>query len=298
MPTQVKATIELSRDVYPLRYKQRGAALPRRLPPPIPPPLAGEWYPGFSLCFAPPSCRTPLPCALHFTRKSNPANLALLGVTISSIGKCLLNKAIFEYACESARAKRDRAALARRHRRRSTKPIADMIMSVRSLHSTVKLKAALSLKHSKMMTMMMISPVEEEGPGEHSPPHYADSAGVAGVPPSPLPDAAPDNEPRGETESKGETASPCPSTHRADAKPSGGEGVASNGNDETSWRRSSMGVPGLLGVGRRMSSALCLLDPLSQRGDETRSNAETTPPRPTVRTRPGTNECKSVTSED
>ncbi|CAM9465946.1 unnamed protein product, partial [Laminaria digitata] len=42
------------------------------------------------------------------TRKSHPANLALLGVIISSLGKCFLNKVIFEYACESARAKRTR----------------------------------------------------------------------------------------------------------------------------------------------------------------------------------------------
>ncbi|CBN76188.1 expressed unknown protein [Ectocarpus siliculosus] len=42
------------------------------------------------------------------TRKSDPTNLALLGVTVSSLSKCFLNKAIFEYMVESARAKKYR----------------------------------------------------------------------------------------------------------------------------------------------------------------------------------------------
>lgn len=56
-----------------------------------------------------------------FPRKSHPANLALLGATLTSIGKCFLNKAIFEYACESARAKRIRAEAARRNQSWSVK---------------------------------------------------------------------------------------------------------------------------------------------------------------------------------
>ncbi|CAB1110862.1 unnamed protein product [Ectocarpus sp. CCAP 1310/34] len=42
------------------------------------------------------------------TRKSDPTNLALLGITVSSLSKCFLNKAIFEYMVESARAKKYR----------------------------------------------------------------------------------------------------------------------------------------------------------------------------------------------
>ncbi|CAM9559967.1 unnamed protein product, partial [Ectocarpus sp. 4 AP-2014] len=42
------------------------------------------------------------------TRKSDPTNLALLGMTVSSLSKCFLNKAIFEYMVESARAKKYR----------------------------------------------------------------------------------------------------------------------------------------------------------------------------------------------
>ncbi|CAM9784359.1 unnamed protein product [Ectocarpus sp. 8 AP-2014] len=42
------------------------------------------------------------------TRKSDPTNLALVGMTVSSLSKCFLNKAIFEYMVESARAKKRR----------------------------------------------------------------------------------------------------------------------------------------------------------------------------------------------
>ncbi|CAN0124928.1 unnamed protein product, partial [Ectocarpus fasciculatus] len=42
------------------------------------------------------------------TRKSDPTNLALLGITVSSLSKCFLNKAIFEYIVESSRAKKKR----------------------------------------------------------------------------------------------------------------------------------------------------------------------------------------------
>ena len=176
------------------------------------------------------------------------------------------------------------------HRRRSTRPIADMVLSVRSLHNTVKLKAALSLQRSKAM----ITPVEEEDPGEHAPCH-ANPVGVAGGPPLPVPHAAPDK-PRGKMKGREETVSPSRSTHRGDPNSSGRGGVAYN--DETSWRRSSAGVPGLLGVGRRMSSALCLVDPLGQGDDEARSNAETTAPRLSVRELHGSDECISSASEN
>lgn len=85
---------------------------------PSPPPTA--LLPSSRLLFVvytffPPSFMpSSLPSFLS-VRKSNPANLALLGVIISSLGKCFLNKSIFEYACESARAKRVRAEIARRN---------------------------------------------------------------------------------------------------------------------------------------------------------------------------------------
>ena len=172
--------------------------------------------------------------------------------------------------------------LAGRHRRQSTKPVADMVLTVRSLRNTVKRKAAVGLQQSKRMVASI-----EEDPREHAP-HDADHADVAEPPFLPLPDAAP-HEPCAEMESKGETALPCLSTDRADAKTSERKGVASD--DETSWKRTPIDVPGLLGVGRRLSSTLCLLDPLSQRDDEIRSDD---PACLSIRTVAQTNECKSV----
>lgn len=59
----------------------------------LPPALATQCIPSHSL--------TTL-------RKSDPANLALLGMALSHFGKCFLNRAIFTYMCMSAHAKKAR----------------------------------------------------------------------------------------------------------------------------------------------------------------------------------------------
>ncbi|CAM9227980.1 unnamed protein product [Hapterophycus canaliculatus] len=73
------------------------------------------------------------------TRKSNPANLALVGMTaVSSLAKCFLNKAIFEYMIKSARAKMQRKAAVTRMRDAYTtiKPMVHLVSSLRSIRES------------------------------------------------------------------------------------------------------------------------------------------------------------------
>ncbi|CAN0470172.1 unnamed protein product [Ectocarpus sp. 12 AP-2014] len=48
------------------------------------------------------------------TRKSDPANLAIVGVSVSTLAKCFLNKAIFDYMVVSSRAKGARQVVSSR----------------------------------------------------------------------------------------------------------------------------------------------------------------------------------------
>lgn len=72
--------------------------------------------------------------------KSDPANLALFGFLVSSLAKCFLHKAIFEYMVESTRAKKARLiASANMMNRRpilsSLKPVVRLIESIREMQS-------------------------------------------------------------------------------------------------------------------------------------------------------------------
>ncbi|CAM9889118.1 unnamed protein product, partial [Scytosiphon promiscuus] len=70
------------------------------------------------------------------TRKSNTANLALVGITVSSLAKCFLNKAIFEYMMKSARAKMQRKAAATQMHNNplsTMKPMVHLVSSLRTM---------------------------------------------------------------------------------------------------------------------------------------------------------------------
>lgn len=70
-------------------------------------------------------------------RKSDPANLALLGTLVSSLSKCFLLKAIFEYMVQSARAKKARLAASARMMGfpASTKPAVHLVSSLRAIRA-------------------------------------------------------------------------------------------------------------------------------------------------------------------
>lgn len=73
------------------------------------------------------------------SRKSDPANLALFGFLVSSLAKCFLHKAIFEYMVESTRAKKARLLASANMNRRpilsSMKPVVRLVESVREMRS-------------------------------------------------------------------------------------------------------------------------------------------------------------------
>jgi len=76
-------------------------------------------------------------CALP--RKSDPANLALFGFLVSSLGKCFLHKAIFEYMVESTRAKKARLIASANMNKRPIlsfgKPAVRLVESVREMRN-------------------------------------------------------------------------------------------------------------------------------------------------------------------
>lgn len=80
------------------------------------------------------------PRVLLSLRKSNPANLALLGVLVSSSAKCFLNKAIFEYMVESTRAKKARQIASAQWKRNPFVAVRQASRLVSSLHSIRKAK--------------------------------------------------------------------------------------------------------------------------------------------------------------
>lgn len=77
---------------------------------------------------------------LRSLRKSNPANLALLGALVSSSAKCFLNKAIFEYMVESTRAKKARQIASANFKNSPFKTLKPAVRLVSSLHSIRKAK--------------------------------------------------------------------------------------------------------------------------------------------------------------
>lgn len=206
-----------------------------------------------------------------FLRKSNPANLALVGLTISSVSKCLLNKAIFEYACDSARAKRDRTATAKpgkrysgaRNRRNSAKPAADVVLSVSTLKHSIQRKSA----HAAQQLNAAIAPVEED-PRENE----SDNVNHGSVTEARcLPVLGPLDQPCDETKSELETTSPLPSPHRQDPDMEASKDVAPD--NETGCNHAPDALPELIRLGRRISSSLCIPMALSQQSGEWGSNA-------------------------
>lgn len=116
----------------------------------------------------------------RFLRKSEPANLALLGIIVSSFSKCFLHKAIFEYMVQSARAKKARLAASARLTRMpasTLRPAVHLVASLRSMRANKeKNRGVVPTEHSDVKP---ITSGNAEHPGKPAMPRQIKPKGRA-----------------------------------------------------------------------------------------------------------------------